>query len=122
MMISANEMTVVAAAFTGITGMVSGVAVGAWWVSARSERIDQHEKAIETINSRCEAQRKEMLADLERTICSGIKAALKDLEAQRLQQRVTDREEMAELRSMVNQHDADIREIFIKLDHKRLEQ
>lgn len=122
MVITADVVTIIAAASTGVIGLVSGVAVGAWWVSAKSARIDQHEKAIGAINSRCEVQRQELLTDLEKTICSGIKLALKELENQRLKQRATDREEMAELRSMVNQHDADIREIFIKLDHRGLAQ
>ena len=101
--------------FGGIGTMTVGVAVGAWWVSGRSSKIDQLAESVKAINARCDTQRASLLLDLERTICNGIKAALAGLDNEWMKRNTRTLEDVAALKATVKQHDDDIRDIFSKL-------
>lgn len=99
----------------GVGTLICGIAVGAWWASGRSSKIDQLAESVKVINARCDTQRASLLQDLEKTICNGIKAALAGLDAEWLKRNTETREDVAALKATVKQHDDDIREIFLKL-------
>ena len=118
-MIGLDAVTLVVAVCSGVASMATGIAVGAWYASAKNSKINQHTEAIKEINTRCNQQRATMLKDLEKSICAGIKAALADLDNAWLQRNTETREDIAALKATVQQHGDDLREIFTKLDKEK---
>lgn len=108
----------VAAIFGVLSSLATGIAVGAWYASAKNEKLKQNTDAIKAINDRCEQQRATMLLDLEKSICSGIKAALVGLENTWLLRNTETQTTIARIDATVKQHDDDIREIFVKIDNE----
>lgn len=96
-------------------GLASGIAIGAWTVSAKNADLKAHGKAIDSISARCERQKETILTEVKTAICDAMKIALRDLKGEiREQQTATDRE-LAVTVERVNQTERDIEIIFSRL-------
>lgn len=96
-------------------GMVSGIAVGAWTVSAKNKDLESHGEAIRAITARCAHQKEIILNEVKAAICDAMKVAIRDLkEEMREKQTVTERD-LAVVSERVAQAERDIDSIFNRL-------
>ncbi len=115
---TAHDITVMIGLATGAAGLLSGFAGGVWIVSAKNADLVSHSEAIKAINARCGEQRQQIMTDLERLICAGIKAAIKDLELEYKQGlNMTDRQ-VAVHEQRLCQIEDDVREIFTRINRR----
>lgn len=115
-MIETAHISLALAIVSALCGVIGGIALGAWWASAKSSTIAQHDTAIAEIKSRCDRHKSEILSELEKSICAGVKAAIKDLELEYKTSLAGTSQEVAVLRQRVDEHDADIKDIFSRIN------
>ena len=113
-MTPAEAYTIVGLISAGV-GLVSGIAVGAWTVSAKNKDLEAHGKAIDSIAAKCDRQKDLILSDLKAAVCDTINIALRDLKSELREKQSSTERELAVVAERVSQAERDIDNIFNRL-------
>lgn len=99
---------------SAIFGALSGVALAAWYLSARNSTLARHDKEIEDIKT----QRKELLVEIKSTVCAGFKLSMAELRAEQDKRHGGHETAIAVLTERMDQTEADIASIFGRLNRR----
>jgi hypothetical protein len=114
---------VAGAAVSALVGIVSGVALAAWWVSRRDHEHMQLINDVKNIKDSCPVKHVELMTHLKEAVCAGFKLAIKELGSD-FDKKLADRDAklagndkaIAVLEERMKQTEADIESIFVRMN------
>ena len=107
------------AIISGLVGVISGVAVGAWWLSSKNEVLAQLVQKVAKIEAQCPEQHRSLQVALKDAVCAGFKLALKQLGNEFDKSQAAQDQEIAVLKEKMEQAEADIESLFSRASQQR---
>jgi hypothetical protein len=108
---------------SAVVGVVSGVAIASWRLSAKNAQLETHgkmltyhEKVIAGIVESCPQHHRELMADVKSAVCVGVKLAIQELGHEMDKKLAGHERNIAVLDERMRQAEADIKAIFIKFE------
>lgn len=99
-------------------GVIGGVAIASWRLSAKAAQLDAHDKAIAGIVAACPQNHKELMAEVKGAVCAGFKLALQEIRNEMDRKMAGHDRQLDVLMERMRQAEADIGSIFNKFERR----